>query len=134
MSSTSIILALLAVTGWAFSYYFLQVYRGKISPSVSWMPKVCRMSAGSCRTVAETSYGKTFGKPNAFWGSLFYPVLFLAVIAEDLAGLEPWIVFTLSTASVGGSLYLTWGLYRLRVLCRVCMATHATNVLFFIIV
>ncbi|MFQ6616419.1 MAG: vitamin K epoxide reductase family protein [Fidelibacterota bacterium] len=131
MSVVFILLALLALAGGAFSFYFLQVTRLKMSPNVWWMPPVCRVGTRTCQTIVDTPYGRTFGRPNAFWGCLFYPVLFVVVLATGWMDLNPTVILAFSIGMVSVSLYLLWGLFRLNTLCRVCMAVHTVNFLFF---
>lgn len=128
-----VILALLALAGGAFSFYFLQVYRGKMASEVWWIPSICHMSEASCRSIVDTPYGRILGKPNAFWGTVFYPFLLVLIMATALFKLDPWILFYLSLAVFLLTLYLIWGLLVLRVLCRVCIFIHAVNILFFLI-
>ena len=126
-------MALLAVAGWAFSFYFLRVLDGKMSPSAWWIPSVFRMSEGGCQTLVETSYGRILGKPNAFWGNLYYPFM-LIVIGFSGAGLidRSFLLIPALFAMIL-SLYLLWGLYRLRTPCPVCFATHTVNLLILIL-
>ncbi|MFQ6676311.1 MAG: vitamin K epoxide reductase family protein [Fidelibacterota bacterium] len=129
-----IILALLALAGGAFSYYFLRVYRGSISPDVWWVPPVCRVERTACRTIVDTPFGTTFGKPNAFWGSLAYPVLFGLSVVSFLTEAAHAFLLPFSLAMVTVSLYLVWGLIKLRTACRVCIAVHTINFLFFLLI
>lgn len=128
-----VILALLALAGGAFSFYFLQVYRGKMASEVWWIPSICRMSEESCRSIVDTTYGRILGKPNAFWGTFFYPVLLVLITATALFELDPRVLFYTSLAAFLLTLYLIWGLLVLRVLCRVCTVIHAVNILFFLV-
>ena len=68
-----LLMALLADAGWAFSFYCQKVVMGKMSPNVWWMPAILLMTEGNCQTLVGTPYGKIVGKPNAFWGDLYYP-------------------------------------------------------------
>jgi len=72
-------MALLAVAGWAFSFYFLRVLNGKMSPSAWWIPAVFRMSERGCQNLLETPYGRILGKPNSFWGNLYYPFMLIVI-------------------------------------------------------
>lgn len=84
--------------------------------------------------MVETPYGRTFGMPNAFWGCLFYPVLFAVVLVTWLAALDRTVLLALSVAMVSVSMYLTWGLLRLKTVCAVCIAVHIINLLFLALV
>ena len=131
MFLTYTVLALLALAGGAFSFYFLQVYRGGIHPDVWWIPRICHMAPGTCKVITDTPYGRLLGQPNAFWGCLFYPLLLLVVVLTVVydAGFD--LLVFLSAVSLFLSVYLIWGLIQLRTLCRVCIAVHVVNFLFF---
>lgn len=124
-----ILAALLALAGWAFSFYFVSVTTGRLTPNVWWMPRSCRMSEGSCQTLVETSYGTIIGRPNSFWGTLYYPMLILVIAATAFDAVDVSILVALASLAILISLYLLWGLYRLRAACPVCFATHAVNLL-----
>ncbi len=129
-----IIVALLAFAGWAFSFYFVSVTTGRLTPNIWWMPPFCRMSEGSCQTLVETPYGTILGRPNAFWGTLYYPFLVLVIAAAALDTVDVGVLVGLASLAMIISLYLLWGLYRLRTACPVCFATHAVNLLILITV
>jgi len=131
---TTAVLALLAFTGWAFSFYFLQVYRGRLPVDVWWIPNVCRMSEESCQSITETIYGSTFDQPNAYWGCFYYPGLILAVLLIQ-EGFFPFSLLLIpASIAVMFSIYLLWGLYRLKTVCRICLLTHSLNIIVFIII
>lgn len=131
MSLIYTVLALLAFAGGAFSFYFLLVYKGRIPPNVWWIPTVCHMDPGTCKVITDTPYGRLLGQPNAFWGSLFYPFLLLTVVFTMIFDIGFDLLVFLSAVSLFLSLYLIWGLIQLRTLCRVCIAVHIVNFLFF---
>ncbi|MEE9166209.1 MAG: vitamin K epoxide reductase family protein [Candidatus Neomarinimicrobiota bacterium] len=133
MSLSVVFLALLALAGGAFSFYFLQVYRGKLAPNTWWIPTICRIDSNSCRNITDTPYGSLMGKPNAFWGCIYYPTLFGAVVSMEILDAASWVTLYLSVASLAMTGYLVWGLIRLRVICRLCVAVHVVNVLVFLI-
>ena len=126
-------MALLAVAGWAFSFYFLRVLNGKISLSQWWIPAVVRMSEGGCQTLVETSYGRIFGKPNAFWGNLYYPFMLIVICFSGGQLIDKSLLLIPALFAMMLSLYLLWGLYRLRTSCSVCFATHTVNFLILIL-
>lgn len=134
MEIVLLLLAFLAFAGWAFSFYFLQVLRGNLDPDIWWMPSICRMSESSCTSITDTFYGKTFGQPNALWGSYYYPLVVLAVILIQ-RGFSP-IAFLIIPATIAflSSLYLLWGLYKLKTVCKVCLAVHVVNISSFFLV
>lgn len=133
MSPTSVILALLALAGGAFSFYFLQVCRGKMVPNVWWIPRICQMSSTACQSITDTPYGRIMGRPNSFWGCLFYSLLFVSVVATEIVYTGSLLPLYLSVMSLVVTVYLIWGLIRLEVVCRLCITIHILNVVLFFI-
>ena len=119
-------MALLAVAGWAFSF---RVLDGKMSPSEWWFPAVFRMSEGGCQTLVETPYGRILGKPNAFWGDLYYTFILIVIGFSGAELINRSLLLFPALLAMILSLYLLWGLYRLRTPCSVCFATHTINFL-----
>ena len=136
MTVSTAVLALLAFAGWALSFYFLQVYRGNLPVDVWWIPNICRMSEESCQSITDTKYGRTLGKPNAYWGSFYYPGLILVIILVQ-NGIFPFSILLVPTSTaVIFSAYLLWGLFRLKTVCRICLLSHILNLftLIFVVV
>ncbi len=125
---------LLQITGWIISFYFYQVHNKKIPDNIFWMPKILRMTDCRCDEIVDTKFGKTFGKSNAFWGLLYYVCFFIAIIAQWYIG-KPGIdyLFIVALLSFSYSIYLAWGLYILRVICRPCLGIHTVNAIVFVI-
>ena len=132
-NSHFILMALLAVAGWAFSFYFLKVLDGKMSPSAWWIPAVFRMSERGCQNLLETLYGRILGKPNSFWGNLYYPFMLIVIGFSGGELIDRSLLLIPSLFAMMLSLYLLWGLYRFRTLCPVCFATHTVNFLILIL-
>jgi len=127
-------MALLAVAGWAFSFYFLRVLDGKMSPSAWWFPAVFRMPEGGCQTMVETPYGRILGKPNAFWGNIYYPFILIVIGFSGTELIDRSLLLIPALFAMILSLFLLRGLYRLRTPCLVCFATHTVNFLILILV
>lgn len=125
--------ALLALAGGAFSFYFHGVYSGKLSAGQWWIPSFCRMDAKKCTSIVDTPFGTTFGKPNSFYGLWFYPLYFLILIFSAHGHVSPLIPLALASATVFAGIYLTYGLFRLKVVCPVCLSVHSINLLNFLI-
>lgn len=87
------------------------------------------MSEGSCQVLVETPYGSILGKPNAFWGTLYYPFLILVIAFTGLGIVDIELFIGLTFIAMIISLYLLWGLYILRTACPVCFVTHCVNLL-----
>ena len=126
-------MALLAVAGWVFSFYFLRVVDGRMSPSAWWFHAVFRMSEGSCQTLVKTPYGRILGKPNAFWGDLYYPFMLIVIGFSGAELIDRSLLLISALFAMFLSLYLLWGLFRLRTSCPVCFATHTVNFLILIL-
>ncbi|MGF1494466.1 MAG: vitamin K epoxide reductase family protein [Microcoleaceae cyanobacterium] len=89
---------------------------------------------GRCNDVLNSSYGTLFGLPLTFWGCLAYTILAILALApmvlqgdssksrnSDLAALNWWLMFTLSTAMAVFSGYLVYILtVELQVFCLYC--------------
>ncbi len=93
------------------------------------------MSGTACRNIVDTRYGRVFKYPNAAWGLVYYPLLVLLIVAGEfeLPGFSLLIVAVTTLILLFG-FYLSWGLYRLRVVCRSCIATHVLNLCIFLVI
>ena len=132
-NSHFILMALLAVAGWAFSFYFLRVLKGKMSSSVWWIPAVFRMSERGCQNFLHPPYGRILGKPNSFWGNLYYPFMLIVIGFSGGELIDRSLLLIPSLFAMMLSLYFLWGLYRFRTPCPVCFATHTVNFLILIL-
>jgi len=124
--------ALLALAGGAFSFYFHGVYSGKLSAGEWWIPTFCRMDAESCTSIVDTPFGRLFGQPNSFYGLWFFPVYFLTLLFTAHGHVDPLIPLALALITVLAGMYLTYGLFRLKVVCPVCLSVHTINLLNFV--
>lgn len=83
----------------------------------------------------QTRYARVFGVRNSDLGMVFYGALETAALSGLLQ--RRWalrLALIGSSASVGLSLYLLWALsVRLKVMCRVCLHGHATNLVAFVL-
>lgn len=81
----------------------------------------------------QTRYARALGPRNSDLGMLFYGALGTAAVTNVIR--NPQILRALfygSALSVGVSIYLLWALiFRLRVVCPVCLRGHATNLAVF---
>ncbi|NOZ04219.1 MAG: vitamin K epoxide reductase family protein [FCB group bacterium] len=129
-----ILLIVPALIGWWSSLYFYLVHKEVISAEVSWMLKFLRMTDCRCDEIVDTKFGRTFGKSNAYWGLWYYLILIALVAGYQLYGI-PTIEFLFIVALLvfAYSVYLAWGLYILKVLCRPCLTVHVINLLIFVV-
>ena len=135
MSLLSFILSLvLGAFGWLVSLYFSLHHRERIPERVWWIPRVFQMSDCRCDEIVDTRFGQTLGKSNAWWGLWYYPLLTIALAGNwffNIPGIG--LLFIIALLAFAYSVYLAWGLYILRVLCRPCLAAHFVNAAIFAI-
>ena len=83
----------------------------------------------------QTRYARVFGVRNSDLGMVFYGALGVAASSGLLQ--RRWalrLALIGSSASVGLSLYLLWALLvRLKVMCRICLHGHASNLAAFVL-
>lgn len=130
----TIILVTSAGTGWLLSYYFYRVHLGRTPEAVWWIPRILQMVNCRCDEIVDSDFGSTFGRPNAFWGLLYYPAIGLVVIMNSLfTKPDTGILFVVALLAFAYSIYLAWGLYLLKVACRPCFGAHIVNFVIFLI-
>ncbi|MBC8322368.1 MAG: vitamin K epoxide reductase family protein [Candidatus Marinimicrobia bacterium] len=128
-------LFILLLAGWIISFYFYQVHKKRIPENVFWMPNILNMADCRCDEIVDSTFGRTFGKSNAFWG-MFYYIGYLFVINGHIFYGIPRVetLFFISLLSFAFSIYLAWGLYILKVFCRPCLGAHIINGVVFCII
>lgn len=116
-----------AVPGLLISLYFTLVAYRVVPPDARWIPRVCRMGEETCRPVLEHRDARVAGVPNPVPGLVYYSVVCVAGAAGFPAPLLiP--VRVASWAAVALGVYLTYSLlFRVRIPCRLCLASHAIN-------
>ncbi|NQU26860.1 MAG: vitamin K epoxide reductase family protein [Candidatus Marinimicrobia bacterium] len=125
----------LSACGWLVSYYFLMVYRGKISHETRWMPPPIRIGGPACTDIVDSRFGRIFQQPNAYWGLWYYGLLIFVLLGGWFFSLQVnSILIVITGITLVFSLYLLYGLYSLKVACRPCITTHMINLFLFIIV
>ncbi len=129
-----ILLIISASIGWWSSLYFYLVHKETIPAEVFWMLKFLRMTDCRCDEIVDTKFGQTFGKSNAFWGLWYYPIMIAMTVGNQLYGIPTVeFLFIIALLVFAYSVYLAWGLYILRVLCRPCLTVHFINLFIFVI-
>ncbi len=92
------------------------------------------MEKGTCDTILRTQDAKVLGVPNFYPGILFYSTILWAVISPDIAADTMDLIRTASGITVLLGIYLTYSLLRrVRVNCVFCFASHAINLILFIL-
>ncbi len=131
---TFITLIILTVFGWFISFYFYQVHMQRMREEVWWMPRILRMTDCRCDEIVDSEFGQTLGHSNAFWGLWYYFSLLILLTGNWFYNLPSiGILFIIVLLAFAHSIYLAWGLYLLRVICRPCLGAHVLNMLIFII-
>ena len=125
--------ALLAFVGGAFSFYFNAVYRGKISSHQFWIPNLCQLDVNNCISIVDTKYGRIFGASNAQLGFYFLFIYALFLIGVAVNWVNPIIPLYLGILTIFLSVYLVFGLIKLKKSCPICISVHLLNLIIFII-
>lgn len=127
-----VFLLCLAGIGWLIAWYYYRVHHGTSNASVWWMPRFLQMINCRCDEIAESHFGQTFGKSNAFWGLWYFAALILVVVGYWQFNFPSvGTIFILVLLAFAHSLYLLWGLFILRVACRPCIGSHIINCIIF---
>ena len=117
MKPRSLLIAILALAGFAVSTYLLTVHWG-------WWSAVC-LGVGDCELVNTSRFSEFLGIPVALLGMVSYAAIFVLSLAL-LRGIEPeWArrgVFALGAIGVAFSAYLTYiELFVLHQICPWCV-------------
>ena len=125
---------LLIVFGYLISIYFYQYSKGRIPSEVPWLPSIVQIGDCRCDEIINTSFGRTFGRSNAYWAMWYFILLFILIAGNwvmDWPGDTP--IFFITLLALARSIYLGWALYVLQVFCRPCIAAHVINFLLLLI-
>ena len=125
--------ALLAIVGGAFSFYFHGVYRGCINHRQFWIPSFCELNSNQCVSIVNTKYGRLLGIPNAFAGIFLFLTYAIILICTALDYVDPIIPRFVGGFTILLGLYLIYGLFRLKVACKICLLVHFLNAIIFFI-
>jgi uncharacterized membrane protein len=120
---------LLCLLGLYISVYFTLLAYGRIWSGSRLVPAVFRMGGGACSAVLHHPDARLFGLPNSLVGIFYYAAIALATVAFGLRQM-PAVLVGASWAVVGAGVFLVYSLYaRVRVPCRLCLASHLINLL-----
>jgi len=125
--------ALLALAGGAFSFYFYGVYRGWISFRQWWVPHFCELEKGVCTSIVDSKYGRIIGIPNALVGGPFFLCYAFTLIGVPLGWVAWSIPLYIGAFTIMASVYLVYGLIRLKVVCPICIIVHILNGIIFLL-
>ncbi len=123
----------MAFAGGALSFYFHGVYSGEFQKHPWWIPSFLRMESSHCTSIVETPFGKIFGRPNAAVGIVFFPAYAILLVLTAHGHVNPILPLFISIITVFAGMVLTYGLIKLKVLCRICMTVHLLNLINFLI-
>ncbi len=127
-------IGILAVPGLLISGYFAAVYHKLVPDADRYIPGFCRIDPGACAMVLETSQARLFGVPNFDLGILFYIGLLGSALLSNVWSELHTMLFMGSIVTVVMGFYLSYVLiFKLRVPCRLCFASHAINLLIFVL-
>lgn len=119
--------AALAV-GWAAA--LLALYgRCRPLPGSLTGPNVCRLEDGGCGVLFRSKEAALLGPPNSLLGALYYPLLAAGLLRGS--PLEP--LLAAATLALALSVRLAWILASRRLECRVCWASHGSNLLIWLL-
>ena len=126
------IVLVFASIGFLISLYFSLVHFRVMAPDVAVVPRVCRLSKETCQAILSTPDSRLLGIPNFLLGTLYYLTLILlgllGLIRPDVRGYEILLMLSFFTVFLGA--YLTHSLLvKLRVMCILCFASHAVNLI-----
>ncbi len=118
---------IIAVPGLLISLYFTLVTYRVMPPDARWVPGVCRMGEDTCRSVLGHPDSRVAGIPNSVPGLAYYSAVCIAAAAGFPAALRlPLLIASWVAVALG--LYLTYSLvFRVRIACRLCLASHIIN-------
>jgi uncharacterized membrane protein len=120
---------LLCLVGFYISVYFTLLAYGRIWSGSRLVPALFRMGRGACSAVLHHPDARLFGLPNSLVGILYYAAIALATIGFGVRQMPAFLVGA-SWAVVGAGVFLVYSLYaRVRVRCRLCLASHLINLL-----
>ena len=119
----------LCLVGLYISVYFMLLAYGRIWSGTRLVPALFRMGGGACNTVLAHPDARLFGFPNSVVGIAYYVTIALAVVMFGVRQM-PALVVGGAWAVVGAGIFFVYSLYaRVRVPCRLCLATHLINLL-----
>ena len=79
----------------------------------------------SCTKAFSSEYGKTFGLSNSIYGIIFYIIVYLLILFNQIN-----LIFYLSILAVIGSIYLAYTLYfKVKSFCLICNGIYIVNIL-----
>ncbi len=130
----SILLAALAALGFLISVYFTLVFHKVMRADSKIIPRFCRLEEHSCQLILNTPDARVLGLPNFYLGIVYYAGLlglrFDALLFHQV--MTPLLIISGATVLLG--VYLSYALlFKIKVPCVLCFASHAINFFIFIL-
>lgn len=127
-------LLVLALIGFQISLYFTLVYHRRLRPDAGWLPEACRMDERSCGSILGTPEARILKIPNFHLGLVYYTVLSILSFIPSAVEMFLLELRLISGFTVFLAVVLSYSLlWKLRVLCILCFASHTINLLIFLI-
>ena len=121
------LIAVLALAGLADSIYMAAV---DLEVAGVGLPEVCRIGAGSCEAVFDSSQTSVAGLPTAILGAVYFAFILGIAVARVTTGkwFSPLLMTPVLVVGLGLSGYLMYSLVvEMASLCPFCIAAHAIN-------
>ncbi len=123
----SILIVVVAIIGFLLSWYALSVER-KVNLNKNHKAMCDINDKISCTKAFRSLYGKMFGVQNSMLGMLFYVVVFVFALFDQMT-----LVFYLSVLSLLVSIYFAYVLYtKVKSFCLICHGIYLVNILLLI--
>lgn len=133
------LLPVLCLIGAALATYLSVIHYGVWFGNVS-LGAFCGAGGGDCSGVLASRFGQLAGLPVSIWGLCYYTVagaLSLAILLLRPEDTPPFAraLFWITAAALAFDAYLGWIMWaRLEMVCPLCLATYAVNLMIFLIV
>ncbi|MBM63734.1 MAG: hypothetical protein CL484_12380 [Acidobacteria bacterium] len=131
----STLLVYLCAVGGIISLHFTAIAFHWVKADSRRLPIICRLEQQTCTAIVFTPSARILGPPNSLLGLIFYTLLGTAVATCGLH--DPMVhLIGLSASAIAllFSLYLIYSLlFIVRAKCVFCFASHAINLMLFVV-
>jgi uncharacterized membrane protein len=129
--ATAAVLLAVSLIGAAMSLYMTRKFY-KLAGRASTARSADGGPPGDDRSVVQTPYARVFVLPNSLYGVAFYTGIAVLSLVRLVTG--RWVIPEAATAAAVlaavFSVYLAWSLiFRLKMPCPICFASHIINIL-----
>ncbi len=133
---TTIFVLTLAIIGFVDSFYYTLLHYGYLGFQSPFVPMICELKQGVCRTLATSSWACTFGIPNSIFGMGYYALVGIAAVSRFKLKHWPFDAALMAISIVAAlfSTYLAWAMvFRVHEICPICVTSQVINVILAII-